>query len=128
MILVDSSVWIDHLRAGNARLGAALETGLVLVHPFVIGEIACGNITDRHNILTLLQQLSPAPIATHDEVLTFVEARSLMGRGIGYVDAHLLASAALGDHARLWTHDRRLGLLAQELALAYEPDSQPASA
>lgn len=121
MILVDSSVWIDHLRAGNAALSTALEAGLVLTHPFVVGELACGNMANRSDILPWLQNLSSAPVATHVEVLAFIEARSLMGRGIGYVDAHLLASAALADDARLWTRDRRLRLLAQELALAYEP-------
>lgn len=119
MILVDSSVWIDHLRVGNAELSAALEAGLVLTHPFVVGELACGNITNRSEILAWLQNLSSAPVATHEEVLAFIDARSLMGRGIGYVDAHLLASAALADHARLWTRDRRLRRLAEELALAY---------
>ena len=122
MILVDSSVWIDHLRAGNAELSAALEAGLVLTHPFVIGELACGNLANRDDILSWLQNLSAAPVATEVEVLAFIEARSLMGRGIGYVDAHLLASTALAD-ARLWTRDRRLHLLAEELALAYEQRS-----
>jgi hypothetical protein len=120
MILVDSSVWIDHLRSGNAALSAALEQGLVLTHPFVVGELACGNIANRREVMALLRNLSVAPVATHAETLVFIEARSLMGRGIGYIDAHLLASAALSDGARLWTKDRRLGLLAQELRLAYE--------
>jgi len=123
VILVDSSVWIDHLRAGNAELASALEAGLVLTHPFVVGELACGNLVNRDDILSWLQNLSSAPIATHVEVLAFIEGRSLMGRGIGYVDAHLLASAALADGGRLWTRDRRLQLLAEELALAYEQRS-----
>lgn len=121
MILVDSSVWIDHLRAGDTGLSATLEAGLVLTHPFVVGELACGNINNRDEILSWLQNLSSAPVATHVEVLAFIEARSLMGRGIGYVDAHLLASAVLADGGRLWTQDRRLRLLAEELGLAYEP-------
>jgi predicted nucleic acid-binding protein len=123
VILVDSSVWIDHLRAGNPELATALEAGLVLTHPFVVGELACGNLANRNEILSALQNLSPAPVASHDEVLTFIEARSLTGRGIGYVDAHLLASATLANDGLLWTRDRRLHLLAEELALAYEPRS-----
>jgi len=123
VILVDSSVWIDHLRVGNAELAAALEGGLVLTHPFVIGELACGNLANRNEILSSLQNLSSAPVASHVEVLAFIEARSLTGRGIGYVDAHLLASAALADEGLLWTRDRRPQILAEELALAYEPRS-----
>jgi len=120
MILVDSSLWIDHLRSGNAALSAALDAGLVLTHPFVIGELACGNIGNRHEVLDLLGNLSMAPVATDAEVLAFIEARSLMGCGIGYIDAHLLASAALSGDAALWTRDRRLRVLAQELRLAYQ--------
>jgi hypothetical protein len=120
MILVDTSVWIDHLRAGDAALSAALHGGLVLTHPFVVGEIACGNISNRQDVVTLLQNLSLAPVATHAEALAFIETRSLMGRGIGYVDVHLLASVTLSDGARLWTRDRRLGRLARELRLAHD--------
>jgi predicted nucleic acid-binding protein len=119
VILVDSTVWIDHLRAGDSRLTATLESGLVVTHPFVIGELACGNIANRHNFIALLQRLTAVPLATHAEVLAFIEARSLMGRGIGYVDAHLLASVALSGGARLWTRDRRLGSLAGELGFVY---------
>lgn len=120
MILVDTSVWIDHLRSGNVALSAALEGGLVLTHPFVLGELACGNIANRSEVVALLRKLSVAPVATDEEVLAFIEMRSLMGRGIGYIDAHILASAALSGSARLWTLDRRLERLALEFGLAYQ--------
>lgn len=119
MILVDSSVWIDHLRAGDAGLHAALDAGLVFTHPFIIGELACGNLAHRHEVLALLGRLSRVPVATHEEVLTFIESWSIAGRGIGYVDAHLLASAMLAGGMKLWTRDRRLALVAAGLRLAY---------
>ena len=115
MILVDSSVWITHLRSGVAGLAAALEEDLVVSHPFVVGEIACGNIGNRPQVLSLLRRLPSVPVASHAETLAFVEARALMGRGVGYVDAHLLASLALSDGIRLWTRDRRLALAAEEM-------------
>ena len=115
MILVDSSIWITHLRSELAELSAALGAGLVLIHPLVIGEVACGNVGNRLQVLTLLQELPRVPMATDEETLAFIEARSLMGKGIGYIDAHLLASLALSDGAHLWTNDRRLRVLAQEL-------------
>lgn len=118
MILVDTSVWIDHLRRGDAALPDALEAGEVLVHPFVVGELACGNLANRKEVLSLLQALPQSPIATDAEVLGFIESQSLMGRGIGYIDAHLLASVALSGGAALWTRDRRLAMVAADLALA----------
>jgi len=108
MILVDTSVWVDHLRRGDAGLAALLEEGRVLVHPFVIGEIACGVLSERSLTLELLGNLPAATTAENDEVLAFVEQHRLFGRGIGYVDAHLLASVALMPGTALWTHDRRL--------------------
>lgn len=121
MILVDTSVWIDHLRQGDQGLVEALETGQVLVHPFVVGELACGNLANRVEVLNLLQALPPAQVASHEEVLAFIERRRLMGRGIGYVDVHLLASVALdGAATLLWTRDRRLAAVAADLALADE--------
>ena len=117
MILVDTSVWIDHLRRGEADLVAALETDQVLVHPFVIGELACGQLVNRQEVISLLQALPQAPVAGEDEALAFIEARHLAGRGIGYIDVHLLASVALHGTARLWTRDRRLATVAAELAL-----------
>ena len=117
MILVDTPVWIDHLRKGSAELSAALENGEVIVHPFVIGELACGNLKNRNEVLALLAALPRVPIATDEEVLLFIEQRRLMGRGIGYVDAHLLASVALSQEGRLRTHDQRLRAVAAELRL-----------
>jgi predicted nucleic acid-binding protein len=90
------------------------------VHPLVVGELACGNIANRREVLSLLHDLSIAPVATHEEALAFIEARFLMGRGIGYIDVHLLASAALSGGGTLWTLDRRLKPLAQDMGLAYE--------
>jgi predicted nucleic acid-binding protein len=120
VILVDTSVWVEHLRAGNATLVAELGAGRVLAHPFVIGELACGNLRNRHEVLDLLGRLPAVPAATHAEALGFLERRALMGRGIGFIDVHLLASAALATPARLWTRDRRLAAVAAELGLAYE--------
>ena len=115
MILVDTSVWIDHLRRGDPQLVFALDAGEVLTHPFVIGELACGNLSARGAILGLVRKLPAAQMATGDEVSDFIERRNLMGRGIGYVDVHLLASIALTAGARLWTRDKRLGAIAVEL-------------
>ena len=112
MILVDTSVWVDHLRDGTPALAAALERGEVLMHPFVLGELACGNLKNRKEVLRLLGELPAAPVATDTEALAFIERRALMGQGIGYVDVHLLASVALAGTARLWTHDRRLAEVA----------------
>lgn len=119
MILADTSVWVDHLRRGEPALVDALEAEQVLMHPFVLGELACGNLRNRRELLTLLGQLPRGPVATDEEVLAFIERRALMGRGIGYVDVHLLASAAIAGGSRLWTHDRRLAAVAAELDLAH---------
>ena len=119
MILVDTSVWVDHLRSNDAGLVAALEAGIVLVHPFVIGELACGNLKNRAEVLELLGQLPRAPVATNAEALVFIETRSLMGRGIGYIDVHLLASVALAGDCLLWTRDRRLSTVADDLELSF---------
>lgn len=121
MILVDTSVWIDHLRQGDEILIEALESGQVLMHPFVLGEIACGCLAKRAEVLELLSALPATPIATEAEVLGFIECRRLMGRGIGYIDAHLLAATALADDALLWTRDKRLATIATELALGRSP-------
>lgn len=118
MILVDTSVWIDHLRRGDAHLMATLLAGHVLIHPWVIGEIACGTLRERGQVLDLLRSLSLSPVALEDEVLFFIEQYALMGRGIGYVDIHLLASAQLAG-ARLWTRDKRLVVVANELGMSY---------
>ena len=117
MILVDTSVWIDHLRRGNTRLAATLDVGQVMSHPVVIGELACGTLRQRSIVLALLAKLPVSSTATHAEALAFVEARGLMGRGLGYVDVHLLAAAALDD-VGLWTLDKRLDGAARALGIA----------
>lgn len=116
MILVDTSVWIDHFRKGRAELVHHLENAAVLIHPFVIGELACGNLQNRKEILDLLAALPYAPIAAHADVLTMLESHQLMGRGLGWVDVHLLASALIAG-ATLWTLDQPLCKAAQSLRL-----------
>lgn len=118
MTLVDTSVWIDHLRHGDAGLAAALLAGQVLAHPWVVGELACGNLRARAEVLALLQALPATPVATDREALFLIDSQALMGCGIGYVDVHLLAAARLGG-ARLWTRDKRLHAVAHELGLAH---------
>ncbi len=120
MILVDTSVWIDHLSKGNNTLSLLLEQDLVLTHPFVIGELACGSLVNRHEILGLLETLPAATTAGHAEVLQFLEAKHLNSVAIGWIDVHLLASARL-SHALLWTTDRRLKRVAESLGIAYNP-------
>ena len=122
MILVDTSVWVDHLQRGDAELAGLLERGSVVVHPFVVGELACGSLADRATVLELLQDMPMAVVAESDEVLGFIERHRLHGRGIGYVDAHLLASTALTRGATLWTRDLRLRAAAEALGCAY-PDA-----
>ena len=117
MIVVDSSVWIDHLRRHEPGLANALEQGRVLAHPFVIGELACGHLRNRPALLGSLAQLPESPVASHDEALGFLDRHALAGRGIGWLDLHLLAATALAGSARLWTRDKRLAALAGELAL-----------
>jgi predicted nucleic acid-binding protein len=119
VILVDTSVWVDHLRRGDSYLAQALERGAVAMHPFVLGEIACGSLKDRQTILTLLGDLPSAVVATGGEVLSFIEHHGLHARGIGYVDVHLLASAALSENTTLWTRDKRLQTAAQALRLSH---------
>ena len=120
MILVDTSVWVDHLRNGDALLANLLERANVVMHPFVIGEIACGSLRDRSSILELLQDLPAAVVAEGREVLGFIERHVLHGKGIGYVDVHLLASVALTEGASLWTRDKRLHSVAQALGCAFQ--------
>lgn len=117
MILVDTSVWVDHLRRGNSRLADLLERNDVVMHPFIVGEIACGSLTNRTVTLELLQQLPMSVVAEYEEVLGYVEHQELHGKGIGYVDVHLLASAVI-ENARIWTLDKRLSTVAQELGCA----------
>ena len=119
-MLVDTSVWIDHFRNGNRRLETLLEKGEVRTHRFVVGELACGNLAKRGEVLLLLRELPTVVPATDDEVLAFVERHRLMGAGIGWVDAHLLAAAAL-TYTTLWTLDAKLARAAHRLDLFARP-------
>lgn len=118
MILVDTSIWIDHLRAGNTKLAGLLTDGTVLTHPFVIGELALGDFRQRRAVLADLSDLPEVVVASDTEVLGFIDRHALFGRGVGYVDVHLLAAARLTSGARLWTSDRRLHVVADALGLA----------
>jgi predicted nucleic acid-binding protein len=117
VILVDTSVWVEHLRHGLPRLATLLQEGEVLIHPWVIGELACGNLHNRSQVLELLQGLPAATVASDAEVLLLIERERLMGQGMGYLDVNLLASARL-SHCRLWTQDHRLAAVAQVQGLA----------
>lgn len=119
MILVDTSVWVDHLRKGDKGLAALLTASSVLIHPFVIGELACGNLRKRNEVLALLKNLPRVTVTTDDEVLFFIERHALMGRGLGYVDMHLLAAVTLHGTARLWTRDKRLRASADALGFGH---------
>jgi predicted nucleic acid-binding protein len=121
MILVDTSIWIEHLRSKDDRLAGLLEQGRVLCHRFVIGEIALGNLRNRDLILSSLADLPASAEASQAEVLQFILNHRLMGRGIGFIDAHLMASVFLSRDARLWTADRRLAAIASDLGRAFEP-------
>lgn len=117
MILVDTSIWVDHLRAGHPTLVSLLDRGLVLGHPWVTGELALGHLSQRHEILGLLSSLPQAEVATPAEILIFVERHRLQGLGIGYVDAQLLAATRLTPDTRLWTDDKRLAAAGSRLGL-----------
>ncbi|RKX30288.1 MAG: VapC toxin family PIN domain ribonuclease [Verrucomicrobia bacterium] len=116
MILADTSVWIDHLRKGDKELSALLNEGVVQCHPFVIGELACGNLTNRAEILSLLAALPSSSVASQDEALQLVEDRGLAGKGLGWVDVNLLASALLSK-CTLWTRDKALAAAAGKLKI-----------
>ena len=118
MILVDTSIWVEHLRRGAPALVQRLEEGQVCIHPFIVGELACGTLNARRQILDLLRALPQVPVADDEEILMFIEHHRLMGRGIGYVDVHLLASAQITDGTLLWTRDKRLGEIAAEMDIA----------
>ena len=122
MILVDTSVWIDHFRSGDTHLSTLLDHAMVQTHDFIIGEIACGNLKNRQQTLYLLSCLPRCTATSPGETLFFIERHGLMGRGIGYIDASILASAALVQ-ANLWSRDKRLMALATELGCAYSPGS-----
>lgn len=117
MILADTSVWIDHLRNGNKRLSGFLNEGVVLCHPFIIGELACGNLKNRTEILDMLASLPTMPVAEHSEVLDFISRYKFQGKGIGWIDAHLLASTFLAK-SRIWTLDESLLKIAKDLKVS----------
>ena len=117
MTLVDTSVWVDHFRRVDPTLVALLDDAQVECHPFVIGELACGRMKRRNDILRLLRNLPQVPVADHDEALAFLDRHDLAGAGIGWIDVHLLASARLG-HTRLWTRDRRVAGIARSVGIA----------
>lgn len=124
MILVDTSVWVDHLAVGDPCMAALLEAEQVAMHPFVTGEIACGSLSDRAEIMHLLRTLPAIAPAHHDEAVSLLEAHRLWARGIGWVDLHLLAAAAVAG-VRLWTRDQRLAAAARGLGLLYNPGVPP---
>jgi hypothetical protein len=119
MVLVDTSVWVLHLREGNTDLEALLNVGEVVCHPFIIGELACGNIKNRSEILSLLASLPMAVEAEHEEVMQFIESNKLMGCGLGIVDVHLLASSKL-TRVQLWTQDKKLNEFSHKLGVHYK--------
>ena len=121
MILADTSVWVEHLRRGDARLAGLLEQALVLMHPFIVGEIACGQLADRAALLQLLQGLPMACVATDEEVHMLLQRHRLHGSGIGWVDMHLLAAVRLSSGARLWARDKRLAAAAATLGVVFDP-------
>ena len=119
MILVDTSIWVTHLRQGSLQLEKLLMGAEVMCHPFIIGELACGNLKNRNEIISLLQSLPMAPTIEFDEFLFFIDRNHLMGKGIGFVDVHLLASAQLTG-VPLWTADKRLKSAADQLELTFK--------
>jgi len=124
VILVDTSIWIDHFRTGDSKLTALLQDSQVLAHPWVTGELALGHLSRRTEILGLLRNLPQATVATDVEVLALIDNHQLFGIGIGYVDAHLLAATMLTTGARLWTRDRRLATVAVQHGLARRNDQE----
>ena len=121
MVLVDTSVWVDFLRSGDTRLARLLEEAVVCMHSMVLGELACGHLKERKQLLSLWGSLSGLNEADHDEVMYFLEKNRLFGKGIGLVDLYLLASTALAGDVLLWTKDRRLQAIAKEMNMAYSP-------
>ena len=118
MVLVDTSVWVVHLRNGNIGLETLLNEGHVVCHPFIVGELACGNLKNRAEILSLLQALPMAIYVEHEEVMRFIEDHTLMGKGLGYIDVHLIASAILTE-IPLWTVDKKLNEISLKLGIGY---------
>jgi hypothetical protein len=119
MVIVDTSIWVIHLRQGSRQLRKLLMDAEVMCHPFIIGELACGNLNNRNEIISLLQSLPMAPTIEFDEFLFFIDRNHLMGKGVGFVDVHLLASAQLTG-IPLWTADKRLKSAADQLELTFK--------
>lgn len=120
MVLVDTSVWIDHLRSKSKPLISLLEQSQVSIHPMIIGELACGNLRHRTQLLGLWENLPHVVEASHSEVLLCLEKNRLMGKGVGFIDLHLLSSTLLSTNTSLWTHDRRLQNLAESLGISWK--------
>jgi len=120
MILVDTSVWIDHFRSNDDELKNQLASNNVLIHPFILGELACGNLKNRNEILKFLTGLAKSSVASDTEVLFFIEQQQLMGKGLGYIDNHLLAATALNNPSWFWTRDKRLKSIAESLSLHWK--------
>ena len=118
MVLVDTSVWVSHLREGGVGLEKLLNDGEVVCHPFIVGELACGNLKKRHEILIYLQSLPMAILAEDGEVLKFIENHKLRGKGLGYIDVHLIAAAILTD-VSLWTFDKTLDKITTKIGINY---------
>ena len=118
MVLVDTSVWVSHLRDGNVGLEKLLNDGEAVCHPFIVGELACGNLKNRHEILTYLQSLPMTILAEDEEVLKFIENNQLMGKGLGYIDVHVIASAVL-TNVLLWTLDKTLDKFTEKIGITY---------
>ena len=121
MILADTSIWIDHLRGGDALMTEQLERGSIAMHPFVLGEIALGSLKSRAELLQLLEAMPRTLVASDAEVMHMLDERALFGRGLGWVDVHLLAATLLTPGLRLWTRDQRLHAVAEEIGLASSP-------
>lgn len=119
MILVDTSIWIDHLSGSNIQLSDELIHGSVVTHPLILGELCCGNLRNRSAVMHLLANLPRTIVATDNEVMFLIEQKRLMGLGIGFIDAHLLASCLLDNAIVLWTRDKRLTAVAQQLGVNY---------
>jgi hypothetical protein len=117
VILADTSVWVDHLRLGDKRLAEELNRSGIVIHPFVAGELALGSLTQREKVLGAIDSLPVARVARVEEVRLLIEQRELFSRGIGYIDAHLIASVLLTPHTLLWTRDKRLRVVAESLGL-----------
>jgi predicted nucleic acid-binding protein len=118
-ILVDTSVWVKHLRENEKNLIRLLEQGLVACHPFIIGELACGGIKNRYEIISMLNDLPSTDILDHYDIMEFIEYRKIMNKGIGYVDVHLLASALVSETA-LWRFDKALRNISKQLSIQYD--------